>query len=68
LQNLAGVAGNTLEWCDFAVFGCFSDVFGLSDVLMVLEISSIFLMVIVLLFGWDVCQLFSHGLAALAAL
>lgn len=28
LQTLAGVAGNALEWYDFAVFGYFSDVLG----------------------------------------
>jgi len=28
LQNIAGVAGNVLEWYDFAVFGYFSDVLG----------------------------------------
>merc|ERR1719491_747982 len=27
-KTIAGVAGNVLEWYDFAVFGCFSDVLG----------------------------------------
>ena len=28
MQTLAGVAGNVLEWYDFAVFGYFSDIIG----------------------------------------
>ena len=28
LVTLAGIAGNVLEWYDFAVFGCFGDVIG----------------------------------------
>jgi hypothetical protein len=29
LKTFAGVAGNVLEWYDFAVFGFFSDILGL---------------------------------------
>jgi hypothetical protein len=28
LKTIAGVAGNILEWYDFAVFGFFSDILG----------------------------------------
>ena len=28
LKTIAGVAGNVLEWYDFAVFGFFSDILG----------------------------------------
>mmetsp|Transcript_19 Transcript_19/g.47 ORF Transcript_19/g.47 Transcript_19/m.47 type:complete len:480 (-) Transcript_19:441-1880(-) len=28
MQNIAGIAGNVLEWYDFAVFGYFSDIIG----------------------------------------